>query len=218
MKGIVLSVKHTGRTGDSARRVLSVLFGNRALLAFAAALLCGMVLGVCFAVSAGESMSSSLDFLFMTNLTARLNQSVFGTFCACFASDFLFLLGVYLLGFAPWGVPFVCAAILFKGFGTGLAAGHLASAYSLSGVGFYLLIMLPGTFLFCLSLVKFSVCAFDYSKNIFLLTVKKSTAAVFERQRAAEYSARFLSALIITFLAATVDTALWSLFAGTFNF
>ena len=34
---------------------------------------------------------ASLDFLFFTNLDARLSQNVINTFCACFASDFIFL-------------------------------------------------------------------------------------------------------------------------------
>ena len=67
-------------------------------------------------------------------------------FVACFASDFIFLAVVFLLGLAPWGIPFLPFVSAFKGFGTGLTAAYLIITYSLKGAGFYLLVVLPGTF------------------------------------------------------------------------
>jgi hypothetical protein len=78
--------------------------------------------------------------LFTTNLDARLGQNAVSTFCACFASDFIFLTVVFLLGLAPWGIPFLPFISAFKGFGTGLTAAYLIITYSLKGAGFICLL------------------------------------------------------------------------------
>ena len=155
MKGIVFTLKrpsvakrrlHLGEIKYFTRR-----YGS--LLLFAAILLTGLILGAVCARNAGKQTLNSLDLLFTTNLDARLGKDALGIFFACFASDFLFLLVVYLLGTTPWGLPFELAVILFKGFGIGVTAGYLYLTHALSGAGFYLLVLLPGTFLFCIAVI-----------------------------------------------------------------
>ena len=111
-------------------------------------------------------------------------------------------------------MPFL---ILLKGFGTGLTAGYLFIENSLSGVGFYLLILLPGTFLFCMSLVLFSSSAFYFSKRMFFYIISKEVPKSSLKNGVITFSSRFMSSLIMTFLASVVDTALWTLFAGGFK-
>ncbi len=222
MKGIVLSFpgldksKKPNRIGMSELRYYIKRYGVRA--AFVFALLTGLACGAVYAVNSDIEMLKSLDFLFTTNLEARMSNGFLNTFCACFASDFIFLLTVFLLGFAPWGIPFAFAAALFKGFGTGITAGYLCVFGALSGAGFYLLILLPGTFLFCAALVMFSNHAFYFSKRLFLLLAGKYTLAQSLRSCVVSYCSRFLSALTATFFAAVLDTVLWTFFAGAFNF
>ena len=164
MKGVVFSFNksHFGRRGIKRITVSDIRYffkryGVRAM--FVLLLFAGLATGSVYAENADTSMLESLDFLFTTNLDARLTQNFAGTFCACLASDFIFLISVYLLGFAPWGIPFMLFVMFFKGFGTGLTAGYLFISESLAGIGFYLLILLPGTFLFCIALVLFSSSA-----------------------------------------------------------
>ena len=177
-----------------------------------------MVLGALYARSAQSDTLDSLDFLFTTNLDARLSQSPLGTFCACFASDFIFLISVYLFGIAPWGLPLELVTVLFKGFGIGITAAYLFISHGLSGVGFYLLVLLPGTFLFCIALAYFATSAFEFSKRMFIMTVSKNAPAVPLRGSLLHLSSRLLTALIITFAASLIDTFLWSMFAGAFKF
>ena len=115
MKGFVfsLALPHSGRRSPDIRGFLR-RYGL--YVWFAAMLLAGLVLGVVYARNADEDTLRSLDLLFTTNLDARLSQSAFGTFSACFASDFLFLLCACLFGAAAWGIPFLSALVCFKGF------------------------------------------------------------------------------------------------------
>lgn len=222
MKGVVFSFKKSAL--KKSRRNITVSdiryflkrYGIKVV--FVILLLFGLAGGSVYAQNADATMLDSLDFLFTTNLEARLSQNAAGTFCACFASDFIFLFAILLLGFAPWGILFMPFAVLFKGFGTGLTAGYLFLSNSVKGIGFYLLVLLPGTFLFCTSLALFSSSAFYFSKHMFLQTISKTLPKHPARQRTMEFCSRFMSALIMTFCAALLDTILWTLFAGAFNF
>ena len=187
-------------------------------LIFVAAFLAGLVFGSIYASKADAQMLNSLDFLFTTNLDARLGQNAVSTFSACFASDFMFLAVVFLLGLAPWGIPFLPLVSAFKGFGTGLTAAYLMITYSFKGAGFYLLVVLPGTFLFCLALVKLSASAFAISKQMFFSLIGHSHQTNSLKNEVIYYCSRAVSALIMTFCSALLDTALWCLFSGAFNF
>lgn len=223
MKGIVFSFSRARKPQNPFKR-LSVpdfryIFKRYGVtIVFVLLILTGMVLGAMYARGADSQTLNSLDFLFTTNLDARLSQGALGTFCACFASDFIFLISVYLFGTAPWGLPFELLTVLFKGFGIGITAAYLYISHGIGGVGFYLLVLLPGTFLFCLSLALFSTQAFEFSKRMFVLTVGKTTPVSTARDGLIRLSSRFLTALILTFAASLLDTLLWTLFAGAFKF
>ncbi len=217
MKGIVFSFS-PGRRRFAAPDWRYIIRRRGITALFAALLTAGLAVGAVYAQNADEATLGSLDFLFTTNLSSRLSNGAVATFCACFASDFVFLLGAYLLGTAAWGIPFLFALTLFKGFGTGVTAGFLCLSYSLGGAGFYLLVLLPGTFVFCAAFICFLRCSFAFSKRMFLSSVSKTEPAFSLRQELLRYSSRFATALIIAFFASLLDTVLWTLFAGTFNF
>lgn len=187
-------------------------------ISFVLLLFVGLAVGAIFARNADEQLMNSLDFLFTTNISARLKQDAFEIFCACFASNFVFLLTMFLLGTAPWGIPVMPFVILFKGFGTGITAGYLISLHALAGVGFYLLILLPGTFLFCFALVLLSVNSLNFSARMFRQTISKENQTTTLREPLKRYLSQSMSALIMTFCAAIIDTALWVMFSGAFKF
>ena len=220
MKGIVFSFKKPRSIVRRPRlRIPGVVSGlrkNGITIIFAVVLLLGLVLGAAYAHCTDEGMLKALDFLFATNLKARLTKSALGIFSACFASDFIFLTAVYLSGLAPWGLPFQLLTVLFKGFGTGLTAAYLVIKNGFNGFGFYLLVLLPGTFLFCIALTGFSALALPLSVSQFRLLVSKNPPGEILRERFLRYSSRYVSALIMTFFASLLDTVLWTLFAGAF--
>lgn len=222
MKGVIFSFKRGGsRVRARFPSVSELRYSVRrygVLLGFVLLLLFGITCGAVYAGRADKAFLQSLDFLFTTNLDARLSRGAVGTFCACFASDFIFLTSVYLFGVSPWGLPFELFAVLFKGFGIGLTAAYLVTAHSFGGLGFYLLVLLPGTFLFCLALLTFAAQAFDFSKTMLLRLIRKDAPGEPLRPEWLRFSSRYLSSLLLTFLAAVLDAVLWSLFAGTFNF
>ena len=209
MKSIVFSFKKRylfrRSKGISPSDVRFFIRRYSVVLIFVSAFLTGLVFGSIYASKADKQM-----------LDARLGQNAVSTFCACFASDFIFLTVVFLLGLAPWGIPFLPFVSAFKGFGTGLTAAYLIITYSLKGAGFYLLVVLPGTFLFCLALVKLSAYAFEISKQMFFSLIGHQTNSL--KNEVIDFCSRSVSALIMTFCSTLLDTALWCLFSGAFNF
>ena len=224
MKGIIFSFKKSSLRNSSFRFPATISdfkyflkkYGVHTF--FVAMLLSGLALGTVYSSAAQPNFLDSIDFLFLTNLEARLSQNTIDTFCACFASDFLFLLIVFLLGLAPWGIPFLPLIVIFRGFGTGLTAGYLSAVHSLKGGLFYLFIILPGTFLFCMSLVSLSSNSFYLSKQMLLHTISKQETQKGLRKHISHYTVSCISSLIMAFLSAVLDTVLWMLFAGNFNF
>lgn len=175
----------------------------------------GLLFGTVIAGRADSSLLKGLDFLFTTNLEARLNQPMYMTFVSSFASDFLFLLFVFLCGISTWSMALSWVAPAFKGFGTGLSAGYLFITFGFRGVGFYLLVILLGTFLFSFALIIECVSAHYMSMRIAKRVFSSSDNApvlVFVKS----YLLQSLYMLLITAVSALVDMLFWSLFSGLF--
>lgn len=204
------------RLSDFSMKVFLKKYGTVAF--FITVLLFGMIFGSVYAQDADQKLYSGLDFLFTTNLNARLNQGFLQTFCACFASNFVFTAVLFLLGITPWGMPLIPFVCFFKGFGSGLSGGFLVKAHSLMGFFFYIVVLLPGIFIFCLSLITQSNLAFYNSKRIFNAMFTKSNVIADVRASMTFYLQRSLILLTVALGCAVLDTLLWCLLAPLFGF
>ena len=176
----------------------------------------GMLMGAICARGADSTLLESMDLLFSTNLEARLSQPMYMTFVSSFASNFLFLLFVFLCGLSLWGVLFVFAAPMFKGFGTGLSAGCLFLNYGLRGVGFYLLVMLCGLFIFCFVLILHCTQSHLISFKLFRYVLLEKGYAEGMTVYLRGFLMRSLYMLLASAVASVVDMLLWTAFAKVF--
>ena len=87
MKGVVLSIPNAGIKKTDVTYYLK-RYG--VLIFLGLALVIGMVFGSLSAGQADEQMVKSLDFLFITNFKARLEQTLFLTFAASLTSCLLY--------------------------------------------------------------------------------------------------------------------------------
>lgn len=221
MKGIVFSVKH--REHHYSPNKLSVksikrLWGNYGLqILFLLIFILGIVLGSFAYGSLDSEILKKLDFLFMTDLDSRLTFTAFDLFCTSFASGFLFVFSAFLLSFTVWGMfalPLLCA---FKGYSVGLASAHMFSQYSITGIGFYILVVLPGTVLFLFVFITALKEAF--SQSVYLLKMYFSPLRDnFLIERTKTYLFRNTVVLAFTALSSVVDMVLFLLFADMFKF
>ena len=225
MKGIVFSIKHRERHYRPLYRKSKLTktaiksFLNRYLidLLFVIIFLLGVVLGSFSFSKVSDETLKRLDFLFLTNLSNRLELSPFDLFCSSFASGFVFILTAFLLSFTAWGMfalPLLCA---FRGFGVGLSSAYIFSQYSVTGIGFYILVVLPATVLFLFAFIM--SLKESFAQSILLLKVFfSSTYDAFLLRRTKTYLFRNCVILVFVAFSAVIDMALWVLFAGMFNF
>ncbi len=225
MKSIVYSIKrgqHRYREnrlkirfyGVSLKQLLS-MYGIQLLFLFVFIL--GSVLGSLSFKSTDSGVLEKLDFLFLSDLDSRLEFSAFELFSSSFASSFLFILSAFLLSFTAWGMfalPFLCA---FRGYCTGLSSAYMFSYYGITGIGFYILVVLPGTVLFLFAFILSLKEAFSQSvclsKSYF-----SSTYDGLLLKRTKTYLFRNCVILIFAAFSAVIDMILFLLFADMFNF
>lgn len=222
MRGIVFSFTrrkrhfHRGRGATSFDNLPSFFRKYGTVVFFTFMFAGGMLMGSLSAGSADSEMLNKLDFLFTTNLSTRLNQPAFQTFAASFASGFVFILYVFLCGLSPWGISLIWISPAFKGFGTGLSAGYLFMTYGFKGVGFYLLVILLGTFIFSFALIiecmQAQSLSLKIAKLIFASGENVKPVSVYVRN----YLFRSLYILVLAAASALADMLLWTMFSGLF--
>lgn len=225
MKGIVFSIKHrhygsskqhhTSRIHNFSIKRFFSYYGVQSF--FLIIFILGIVLGSFSYKGASDNLLTSLDFLFVTNLDNRLKLSAFDIFSSSFASNFLFVFAVFLLSFTAWGIfalPFLCA---FKGFGVGISSAYMFSQYSVTGIGFYILVILPGTVLFLFAFITALKEAFSQSFYLLKMYIPSATDSLLLRHTKT-YLFRNFVILIFTAFSAIVDMIMWVVFANMFNF
>ncbi len=224
MKGIVFHVNSNNkilrlpelkRRGGDIKRFIS-RYGVQAV--FAALFMLGLTVGAASSRSFDKSVFDKLDLLFITNLEARLGMSVAGIFIACFVSYFLFILVAFSASLSAWGFAAIPVLAAIKGFTVGVSTAFIFSAYKLSGIGFYILVVLPGAVLFLFALIRYSAAGFALSLRYFRLSVFGSD----REPELSRHLKRFLKKTLFAFLSsgacAVLDMLLWILFAGKFDF
>lgn len=177
----------------------------------------GIVFGSFSVSNATKSFLDSLDFLFVTNLSSRLELSAFSVFCSSLASNFIFVFSAFLMAFSVWGIATLPLLSAFKGYGVGVSSAYLFLQHSVTGIGFYILVILPGTvlFLFAFIIVLKESTTASFSLFKFYVTSKSDFIS---QQRTKAYLFRYSFVLIFAALSSLVDMLLWIIFANMFNF
>lgn len=220
MRGLVFTLnrKNPIRDGYASQKADLKYFIKRygSVAFFTAMLIAGLTIGSIMCNRINNDTIGRLDFFFTTNIAQRIDNGAQGAFCAGFASNFLFFLASFLMGFSLWGVTLLPFIVGFKGFGIGISAGYLFINYGFKGVVFYLAVLLPGIFIFSMALIYQSA----YSCNLF----KKLFKSLFAKQElnfsasVKIYLQQSFTNLLLTLFAAILDMVLWYIFAGLFNF
>lgn len=177
----------------------------------------GIFLGAFYLKNANDVLFQKLDFLFITNLNNRVKLSLFNVFCSSLASNFIFVFTAFLLAFSAWGylaLPFLC---MFRGFGVGLSSAYLFTNYALTGIGFYILVLLPGTVLFLLAFIMMLKESLLASVSMFRLYFTSKSDSLSSKYKKAFFVRNSIVLVFIAF-SSFVDMILWVLFANMFKF
>lgn len=124
------------------------------LMIFCGVLFVGIVFGAAAGRNADVELMKRLDFIFQTNYHVRCSQGVLSAFVSSFGSSVIFLAVIFLMGLSLWGGAVSWTVPFFKGYGYGLSVGYLYGTYGFYGVGYNLLIVLPGMFISSVAMSK----------------------------------------------------------------
>ncbi|MGN0470965.1 MAG: hypothetical protein ACI4GV_08645 [Acutalibacteraceae bacterium] len=162
MKNIIFSnpLKHKIRINRNDIKT------NAVFAVFCILVFIGIISGALSGKNADSELLKRLDFIFLTNFDVRCSRGVLSAFVSSFASSFLFLLVIFLLGLSVWGGTVVAAIPFFKGYGYGLSVGWLYCNYGFYGVLYNILIILPGAFLCSAVIAAASDSAFKNSLKL----------------------------------------------------
>ena len=211
----VLTLPDVKKRGYDLKQLIS-RFGIQS--AFAAAFLIGLIVGAATGRGFSHDTFEKLDLLFITNIDARLDMSVFDIFISCFVSYFLFIFCVFLSALSVWGFMTVPLLSALKGFTVGLSSAFIFSQYQLAGIGFYILVVLPGTVLFLFALIRYATQGFRMSICFFRLSLFNNDTESRLRKYLKQFLKQTMFALLSVGACAVTDMILWILFANKFQF
>ena len=219
MQGIVFTYRkrkqsEKNRFIKTKKDVKSLLRKWGGVMLFSLMLVIGLTAGSFCSGNLSRDTLKSLDFLFATNMPARLSGGALGAFCAGFASDFLFLLAAFLMGLSLWGAAALPFIAFFKGFGVGVSAGYLLMTYGLKGFVFYISVLLPGIVISCVALVYELGVSLSVFLSILRNVLGRTSGGL--KETLGRYLKSSLRYLIITFAASVIGSVLWVGLAGLF--
>ncbi|MBQ2676690.1 MAG: hypothetical protein IJF54_04755 [Clostridia bacterium] len=189
---------------------------NRSLLIISLIILFGMVMGA-WAISLCEDNAFyGVADVFKRFLAKRMDQSFFFTFLFCLISYLPMLICSYVFGLCIIGSPAAVIIPFTKGISMGLVSGYLYSVYSLKGIGFFALIMLPGLVISSLVTAVASRETLRFSHSLFKMTVLDKKLLLCEEFKT--YSLRFIFFFIVIIFSALTDSVMSTAFIKFFDF
>lgn len=207
---------------DKSQLCANMTFGARSFfhkyklpLISAFVFLLGLLLGA-FAVS----LSSEGDFfgilpLVKSSILSRKSSPFHIIFLTSLSVSLSYLLLIFLSALSAFGWLFCPIILLIRGFSTGLISGSLYSGYSLSGVGFYALILLIPYFILSYTLVFAASDGISLSFRIFSAVFTQSPQQIRLNRF---YACRYLIYFAFCIVSSLVDAVLSACFINFFSF
>lgn len=213
MKKIIFS----GPIGRKHRRVPYDLRKNILFAVFMLTLFAGIAAGAFGGRDADKETLEKLDLIFLTNFSVRCSQGMINAFVASFASAFLFLLVIFLMGLSLWGGAVTALIPFIKGYGYGISIGYLYCAYGFMGILYNLLIILPGAF-FCSVIIAAAAQESFRSSAKFIALYRPAAVTDDPHIHIRKYMLSMLWLLFLAALSSAADMLFSLMFSWIFSF
>lgn len=216
MKGLILKLPVSKSRNTLDFRGFLKRYG--ALCFLTSFFLIGLVIGAFFARDADKAFLNSLDFIFATDFESRSEQTIFITFAASMTSSFIFFIAEIFSALSAWGAVSLPLILCFKGVGVGISAGYLYKAYGLQGIGFYMLVMLPGVIILTISLILQARQSLRFSVSVWMKLCKNKTHLRSAEPVLSQFLINSCYMLLGVAIASLTDALTSTFFAGMFSF
>ena len=201
------------------KNILNLLRSNCVLSLLTMILLFGISIGAFFSNFLDLDTRNTISSIFLTNFQNLINLPFTKTFFSTLSSYFLLILFTFSMGLSAWGNIFIPLIIFMQGFSLGMNSGYLCATYGLRGIFFYMVVLLPSLFIFCVALLLMARESMNFSKKIasFLFLNENFTSE--ERKKFIKfYFIRSGFILIVITSAAILGSAFNIIFSKFFNF
>ena len=210
----VIQKKRTGRIQAYYRAPASPTLHRREILLFGM-LLVGLICGALTVRTSGNTILSHVWALFRNYFDVKAQQSVLYNWSNAFFKRTLLLVVIYWIGTCAFGTPVLYAVPTIHGVGIGLVSAYLYASLSLKGVGYCALLLFPGEIIFCATMLLACAAGMEMSGQLLhLLSGKTEPEPVSMRG----YTARFGIFWLLCACSAVLETALYAVFSGYFQF
>lgn len=129
-----------------------------------------------------------------------------------FGFSFLILIN-FVLGLCVIGTFFNPTIMFIYGFGAGAISSYIYCTYSLKGICYFILVLLPGIFLFSLNYIL----SFDFSFKFSLKLYKSITKNISQRFDLKLYLIRYIYFFILTFIIGLINSFFIKTFSPIFD-
>ncbi len=125
----------------------AVLHKNQKLIMLTMIFICGLFVGALTVKKINNDLGESLKALIENYYIARCGQSVLHNFLSVFGSECVFLLVAMLFGVCIIGEPILWLLPFVKGLGIGIVSGYLYQTFTLQGLTYFSVYVLPSAVL-----------------------------------------------------------------------
>ncbi len=192
---------------DNRYFILSLLF-----------LLLGLLIGTLVVGHVSDGYEKMLKSCFDSFISFRKESNFIRIFFSNFFTDFCLLSIVLFSSFGVVGIPAIPLIVSFKGFVSGLLSGVLYRYYSLHGIAFANLILLPADVIVFFALVYLSSKCFALSLKFFSLLRDISSKGVAVRPFCVTAMRKYLICIVFLTVSSIIETVLTVGFIKFFNF
>lgn len=171
-------------------------------------------------IGAGLFKNTSTDIIEITAIfnnfiSMRSQQMAYQIFLNSFLINIVCIFAANFTGMSCIGFPFAVCIPVIKGVGNGFIAGYLFSKFAMSGIGYYLLTIIPGGILANVALLIACNDACFFSADILAVMLSKKQA---DDSLIKNYIKRNIIIVFISICASIIDCILVKAFAYLFVF
>ena len=158
---------------------------------------------------------SEFSEIFDNYILTRSDASILNLFFNSLIINLIFILISFFAGMSCFGFPVTVILPAIKGLGYGVVTGYLFSEYALSGIGYYLLTILPGGIISNATLLYICNEACFLSADILMIVLAKKQS---DNNKIILYTKKLLLLITISVFSSFLDSLLIKAFSYLFIF
>lgn len=209
-------MRHSGIVHLGRNKVVDTILKNNVVIILSVFFVIGIVIGVSL-LSNNESVFQFAKSDFEKFLVLRKNNSFGKVFISSFLGLLPYVLLIFLCGTSLVGIALTPLSILYRGFCYGITASYLYCDYSLQGIAFNSLILIPTTLIAVFGYLISGREAFNFSLHLAKISMPNGQAvSMYNDFRL--YCKRSLLYFIFYMVSALFDAIMCISFIKFFNF